>query len=54
MTNYFYKYTKNNYPNKYIDLSKIIDQCEDYCYVDPGHSKNYIGIISKNIIKELD
>ena len=21
MTNYFYKYTKNNYPNKYIDLS---------------------------------
>ena len=55
MTNYFYKYTKNNYPNKYIDLSNIIDQCEDYCYVDPGHySKNYIGIISKNIIKELD
>ena len=51
----FYTYVKNNFQNKFVDLSNLINVCINNCYSDQGHySPHFIRIIAENMVKELN
>ena len=48
----FYTYVKNNFQNKFVDLSNLINVCINNCYSDQGHySPHFIRIIAVNMVK---